>query len=74
IPVTLTAQPVTFRHRHELIHTEFGSNYYKLVVKWARVVTRSGVTEREDAEFIVPLSQKMLQYIAQFSGLVVLPT
>lgn len=73
VPVTLDASPVTFRYKHELIRTEFGSDYYKLVVKWARVVTRSGVSEREDAEFIVPLSAKMLNYIAQYSGLVVFP-
>jgi hypothetical protein len=73
VPFKLDQQTISFRHRHELIRSEFGSDYYKLVVKWARVVTRSGITEREQAEFIVPLSGKMLQYIAQYSGLVVIP-
>jgi hypothetical protein len=70
VPITLDTKPITFRHQGELIRSEFGSDYYKLVVKWARIVTRSGVVERENMEFIVPLSNKMLQYIAQYSGLV----
>ncbi|NGQ96821.1 hypothetical protein G3578_16775 [Brevibacillus sp. SYP-B805] len=73
IPFQLDTQPITFRHKHELIRAEFGSDYYKLVVKWVRVVTRSGITEKENAEFIVPLSRKMLPYIAQYSGLHVIP-
>jgi hypothetical protein len=73
VPVTLDSHHITFRHGHELIRSEFGSDYYKLAVKWVRVVTRSGVAEKENAEFIVPLSPKMLQYIAQYSGLVVIP-
>lgn len=72
VPVTLDSNHITFRHKHELIRSEFGSKYYKLAVKWARVVTRSGIVERENVEFIVPLSSKMLQYIAQYSGLVVI--
>ncbi len=70
VPVTLETRNCTFRHQSELIQTEFASDYYKINVKWARIVTRSGVTEREDAEFIVPLSSKMLQYIARYSGLI----
>jgi hypothetical protein len=70
VPVKLDTKPITFRHQGELIRSEFGSDYYKLAVKWARIVTRSGVVERENMEFIVPLSNKMLQYIAQYSGLV----
>jgi hypothetical protein len=73
IPFQLDTQPITFRHKHELIRSEFGSDYYKLVVKWVRVVTRSGITEKENAEFIVPLSRNMLLYIAQYSGLLVIP-
>jgi len=72
VPITLDSMPVAFRHHGETIHTTFGSDYYKLVVKWARIVTRSGIVERENMEFIVPLSPKMLQYIAQYSGLVVI--
>jgi hypothetical protein len=72
VPVTLDSNPITFRHQHELIRSDFGTDYYKLAVKWARVVTRSGVVEKENVEFIVPLSPKMLQYIAQYSGLVVI--
>ncbi|CAM5784706.1 MULTISPECIES: hypothetical protein [Brevibacillus] len=70
VPIKLDNAPITFRHKSELIRSEFGSDYYKLTVKWARIVTRSGITERENMEFIVPLSRKMLDYIAQYSGLI----
>ena len=70
VPVKLYSTPISFRHQNEVIQSVFGSDYYKLSVKWARIVTRSGVVERENMEFIVPLSGKMLSYIAQYSGLV----
>ncbi|GAA4717054.1 hypothetical protein [Brevibacillus fulvus] len=73
VPVRLDSAPISFRHKHELIRAEFSSDYYKVSVKWARVVTRSGVAERENPEFIVPLSDKMLRYVADYSGLVVIP-
>lgn len=44
----------------------------KLTAKWVRVVSRSGIVEKENMEFIVPLSAKMLSYISQYSGLVVI--
>ncbi|HZG15324.1 MAG TPA: hypothetical protein VE710_09910 [Candidatus Bathyarchaeia archaeon] len=72
VPYSLDTQVVLFRQKHEMIRSEFGSDYYKVTVKWARIVTRSGVIERENMEFIVPLTDKMLQYIAQYSGLVVI--
>lgn len=72
IPFSLDTQVLKLRHKHELIRTEFGSNYYKLTVKWARIVSRSGISERENMEFIVPLSDKMLHYIGQYSGLTVI--
>ncbi|MFY0542627.1 hypothetical protein [Brevibacillus sp. H7] len=72
VPIKLDSAPAMFRHQSETIRSAFGSDYYKLVVKWARIVTRSGIVERENMEFIVPLSRKMLQYIAQYSGLVVI--
>lgn len=72
VPITLDKRNVSFQNHSELIQTSFGGEYYKLSVKWARIVTRSGVTEREDVEFIVPLSSKMLQYISTYSGLVVI--
>ncbi len=73
VPIQLDKRNISFQHQSELVQTNFGGDYYKITVKWARVVTRSGVAEKEDAEFIVPLSSKMLQYISQFSGLVVIP-
>lgn len=72
VPIKLEQKNVVFFKSSETISTDFGSDYYKLVVKWARIVTRSGVMERENAEFIVPLSEKMLQYIAQYSGLTII--
>lgn len=70
IPIKLETAPVSFRYQSETIRHTFGSDYYKLVVKWARIVSRSGIVEKEDMEFIVPLSSKMLSYISQYSGLV----
>lgn len=70
IPVKLETTPVSFRHQSETIQSTFGSDYYKLLVKWGRVISRSGIVEKENMEFIVPLSSKMLAYISQYSGLV----
>ncbi|WNC13375.1 hypothetical protein [Brevibacillus brevis] len=70
VPIKLDTAPVSFRYKSETIHSTFGSDYYKLVVKWARVVSRSGIVEKENMEFIVPLSPKVLSYISQYSGLV----
>ncbi|MGE5703489.1 MAG: hypothetical protein ACM32O_13240 [Clostridia bacterium] len=69
LPVTVPPSNVTFHHQTETIRSEFRSDYYKLTAKWVRIVTRSGVVERENVDFIIPLSPKMLEYIAQFSGL-----
>ncbi|QQE75504.1 hypothetical protein KDJ56_05920 [Brevibacillus composti] len=69
VPIKLENTPITFRHQGELIRSEFGTDYYSISVKWGRVVSRSGITERENMQFIVPLSSKMLAYIAQYSGL-----
>ncbi|MGN7469787.1 hypothetical protein [Brevibacillus sp. SAFN-007a] len=72
VPHNLDSSPVAFRLNRETVQTTFGSHYYKIGVKWARVVSRSGIVERENMEFIVPLSAKMLAYITQYSGLVVI--
>lgn len=69
LPVTVPSKNVTFRHQSEFIRSEFHSDYYKLTVKWVRIVTRSGVVERENVDFIVPLSSKMLTYISDLGGL-----
>ncbi|MGO0062368.1 hypothetical protein ACTID9_20500 [Brevibacillus fluminis] len=69
LPVTVPSKNVSFRHQAEFIRSEFSSDYYKLTAKWVRIVTRSGVVEREDMEFIVPLSSKMLAYISDLGGL-----
>lgn len=62
-------QVIAFRHMSNPLGGGFASQYYKIAVKWVRIVTRSGVAEREELDFIVPLSTKMLQYIAKYSGL-----
>lgn len=72
VPIKLDASPITFRHQSETVHATFGSDYYKITVKWARIVSRSGIVEKENMEFIVPLSTKMLAYISDYSGLVVI--
>lgn len=72
VPVKLNAAPVSFRQQSETIHASFGSDYYKINVKWARIVSRSGIVEKENMEFIVPFSAKMLSYISQYSGLVII--
>lgn len=73
VPVTLDTPEVTIRRGSEVIRSTFGSAYYQLRVKWARIVSRSGIAERENVEFIVPLSDKMLSYIEKYSGLTVIP-
>ena len=72
VPIKLNAAPVSFRQQSETIQASFGSDYYKLIVKWVRVISRSGIVEKENMEFIVPLSPKLLSYISQYSGLVVI--
>ncbi|MFE1628337.1 hypothetical protein ACFLFF_16420 [Brevibacillus reuszeri] len=72
VPIKLNAAPVSFRQQSETIQASFGSDYYKLNVKWVRLISRSGIVEKENMEFIVPLSSKLLSYISQYSGLVVI--
>lgn len=69
VPIKLDSAPISFRHQSETIRASFGTDYYKLVVKWVRVISRTGIAEKENMEFIVPLSSKMLSYISQYSGL-----
>ncbi|WP_126428182.1 hypothetical protein [Brevibacillus marinus] len=64
---------LAFRHLCDPVGSGSAAHSYKIAVKWARIITRSGVAEREEMEFIVPLSNKMLQYIAAYSGLTVIP-
>lgn len=69
LPVTIPSHNVAFGYRSEFIRSEFASQYYKLSARWVRIVTRSGVSEREHVEFIVPLSPQMLSYISDLGGL-----
>ncbi|WP_139491416.1 hypothetical protein [Brevibacillus dissolubilis] len=72
IPTKIESPVMTMKHSSEWLRTEFASDYYKIAVKWVRIVTRSGVVERENTEFIVPLSDKMLNYIRTYSGLMII--
>lgn len=72
VPINQDAIPVPFRKNSANQRPFFDSQTYKLVTKWARVVSRSGIVEKENMEFIVPISSKMLSYISQYSGLVVI--
>jgi hypothetical protein len=56
----------------ENIVTSFGSNYYKISTDKMKVYNRSGVHEKGQTEFIVPLSEKMLNHIALYSNLIVI--
>lgn len=39
VPHKLDNAPVSFRLNRETVHTTFGSQYYKIGVKWARIVS-----------------------------------
>ncbi|WP_400162833.1 hypothetical protein ACAF76_005160 [Brevibacillus sp. TJ4] len=72
VPATRESFPVAYLHRGQEARPFFSADSYKLVAKWVRIVSRSGIVERENMEFIVPLSDKMLSYISQYSGLMVI--
>jgi hypothetical protein len=72
VPLNRDGAPVTFYKDAAKQRPFFNSQTYKLVVKWGRIISRSGVVEKENMEFIVPISDKMLSYISQFSGLVLI--
>ncbi|MBO8165213.1 MAG: hypothetical protein H0Z34_16135 [Brevibacillus sp.] len=73
VPVPANQRIASFRRSADLIQPLCDRDSYKLTAKWVRLVTRSGIAEREDMEFIVPLSSKMLAYIVRYSGLTVIP-
>ncbi|RNB67273.1 hypothetical protein [Brevibacillus panacihumi] len=72
VPAQQDSIPVLFRKQGGKQRPFFDSQTYKLVAKWARVVSRSGIVEKENMEFILPISSKMLSYISEYSGLVVI--
>lgn len=55
----------------EPVVTSFERNYYKISADKVKLYNRSGTYEKGKTEFIVPLSQKMLEHVATYSGLTV---
>ncbi|MBP1933956.1 hypothetical protein [Ammoniphilus resinae] len=55
----------------EKVTASFGSSYYKVTTETTRIYNRSGVFEKGRTDFIIPLSEKMLEHIAQYSNLIV---
>ena len=72
VPTTIEALPAVYRYHGSKPRSFFSADTYRLTAKWVRVVSRSGIAEKENMEFIVPLSAKMLSYISEYSGLVVI--
>ena len=72
VPSTRESLPPAYLRRGQEPRPFFGADSYKLAAKWVRVISRSGIVERENMEFIVPLSDKMLSYILEYSGLMVI--
>ncbi|RXT05862.1 hypothetical protein [Ammoniphilus sp. CFH 90114] len=75
IPHQLHGKPLTFSpqaSKEEKVVASFGNNYYKISVEKVKIYNRSGTFERGKMDFIVPLSQKMLEHVAQYSSMTVL--
>lgn len=56
----------------EPIIASFEKNYYRIDAEKVTIHNRNGVFERGSTQLIVPLNQKMLKYIAEYSDLVVI--
>ncbi|GAB7389080.1 hypothetical protein BSNK01_29180 [Bacillaceae bacterium] len=72
IPLEIGTSSYTFRTAGEKVTASFGSSYYKITVEKAKIYNRSGIHERGEMEFIVPLTDKFLKYVSQYSSLVVI--
>ncbi len=73
IPHQVETRPVAFSThapKEEQVVASFGSNYYKISVDRVKIYNRSGIHERGKMDFIVPLSKKMLEHVAQYSNLI----
>ncbi|CEH31829.1 hypothetical protein AM501_17900 [Aneurinibacillus migulanus] len=74
VPHTLKTRHVTFPtpgNEHEKVTTSFASSYYKIRTGHVRIHNRSGVHEKGETDFIVPLSELFLNYFARYSKLTV---
>jgi hypothetical protein len=66
-PKSVTLSPQS--NMAEKIVASFGSNYYKIATDKVKIHHRQGNFEKGPTEFIVPLSQKMLDHVAKYSNL-----
>jgi len=74
VPHKLNSKDITFATHaplHEPVVASFEKDYYKISVVKVKIYNRSGTHEKGKTEFIVPLSQKMLEYVATYSNLTV---
>ena len=72
VPHQVDSKPITFfpqAGKQEKVVASFGNNYYKVSVDKVKIYNRSGTFERGKMDFIVPLNQKMLEHVAQYSNL-----
>ncbi|WP_286887399.1 hypothetical protein, partial [Aneurinibacillus sp. UBA3580] len=58
-------------NEHEKVSTRFASSYYKIRTGHVRIHNRSGIHEKGETDFIVPLSELFLDYFARYSNLTV---
>ncbi len=76
IPHHLDTRPVSLpslSFSGEKVVASFGSDYYKVSVDKVKIYNRQGIFEKGKTDFIVPLSKKMLEHVAQYSNLVLFP-
>ena len=74
VPHKLNSRDIAFATHapiQEPVVTSFERDYYKIPVDKVKVYNRSGTLEKGKTEFIVPLSKKMLEYVALYSNLTV---
>jgi hypothetical protein len=74
VPHTLKTRHImlpTPGNTHEKVSTTFASSYYKIRTGSVRIYNRSGIHEKGETDFIVPLSDLFLDYFARYSNLTV---
>ncbi|HJV45928.1 MAG TPA: hypothetical protein VJ824_09440 [Bacillota bacterium] len=73
IPHEIESKDLIFSPQHsgntEKVTTSFSSKYFKVSVEKVKVYNRNGIFEKGNTDFIIPLSHKVLDYVAQYSGL-----
>ncbi|MBN6188188.1 hypothetical protein JQN58_15035 [Aneurinibacillus sp. BA2021] len=74
VPHTLKTKHVmmpTLGNTEEQVSTRFASAYYKIRTQHVRIYNRSGIYEKGETDFIVPLHDLFLDYFARYSKLTV---